>query len=88
MNTQIAIPIDRVRKTNLIRNLKSKWLTTKAFIIFCIDAFNNWDLNLWIIPYSNRDSLLTPQERKEHLKAISEFEKGEYDSLDTVMEKA
>ena len=45
MNTIIAVPIDTTRKQNLIRNLKDKGLTTKAFITLCIDAFNNGELN-------------------------------------------
>lgn len=45
MNTQIAVPIDSTRKHTLIKNLKDKGLTVKAFIIFCIDAFNNGELN-------------------------------------------
>jgi hypothetical protein len=32
------------------------------------------------------DSVLTHEEKKAHLKALSEFKKGEYDSLETVME--
>ncbi|WP_165814850.1 hypothetical protein [Chryseobacterium sp. HMWF035] len=45
MNTIIAVPIDSTRKQNLMRNLKNRGLTTKAFITFCIDAFNNGKFN-------------------------------------------
>lgn len=41
MSTQIAIPIDTARKQTLIKNLKRNGLTTKGFIISCIDAYNN-----------------------------------------------
>ena len=82
MNTIIAVPIDTTRKQNLIRNLKDKGLTTKAFITLCIDAFNNGELNFWIISSFDKDACLTIDERKKVERALKEVERGEYDTLD------
>lgn len=45
MNTIIAVPVDSTKKHMLIKNLRNKGLTTKAFITFCIDAFNKGELD-------------------------------------------
>jgi hypothetical protein len=45
MATQIAIPIDTKRKTTLVSNLKRNGLTSKAFFIFCIDAYNKGEFS-------------------------------------------
>lgn len=44
--TQIAVPIDVKRKQAFTKILRSKNITTKAFITFCIDALINGELNL------------------------------------------
>jgi antitoxin component of RelBE/YafQ-DinJ toxin-antitoxin module len=87
MNTQIAIPIDSTRKHTLIKNLKTKGMTTKAFIIFCIDAFNNGDLTFGVVTKHEKDNYLTAEEREEHRQALIEFERGEYDTLEDVMKE-
>ncbi len=46
MTTQIAIPIDTETKVSLQRNLKKQGLTTKAFIMSCIYAYNSGNLSL------------------------------------------
>lgn len=82
MNTIIATPIDSTRKQHLLRNHKNKDLTTKAFIIFCVDAFNNGELNFWIVPYFDKDAYLTINERKKVERALKQADRGEYDTLD------
>lgn len=71
----------------MIKNLKTKGLTTKAFIIFCIDAFNNGELTFGVVSPHDKDNYLTPEEKEEHRQAIAEFERGEYDILETIMKE-
>lgn len=82
MNTIIAVPVDSTKKHMLIKNLRNKGLTTKAFITFCIDAFNKGELDFWIIPSHDRDVYLTVEERENVEKALKKVERGEYDTLD------
>lgn len=90
MSTQIAIPIDAIRKHTLIKNLKNKGLTTKWFIISCIDAFNNWQLQLGIQTAYNTDMFLTEEERRYSNEALEEIKNGDYSdfvTLDDLMKK-
>ena len=85
MNTQIAVAIDPKRKTSFLQNLKKQGLTSKAFITFCIDAFNNGKLSLWVVTQYNPDTYLTQWEEIALTNAMVRFAKGEYDDFDTVM---
>lgn len=45
MNTQIVTSITPELKAEFTKNLKKQGLTSKAFILNCIEAFNNGKLS-------------------------------------------
>lgn len=85
MNTQIAIPIDIETKVSLQKNLKRQGLTTKAFILSCIYAFNTGNLTLGIISQPDPDTYLTPEEKINFNSALKRYKNSDIMDFDLVM---
>lgn len=56
MSNQIAITIDTKLKSEFTKQLKKEWLTSKAFFIQCMKAFNTGSLRLGIVWQSDGES--------------------------------